>query len=102
VPRGPYDHIASESDSSDDEDHNTIGNVPLEWYKHEDHIGYDKSGKAIAKVSREHERTLCFANPRESRPRLPLPSCSHSALPNRRIDSPHASRLAREGTFWTI
>lgn len=32
------------SDSSEDERpaRNTIGDVPLEWYEHEDHIGYDR------------------------------------------------------------
>lgn len=34
--------------SSDEEDQrNTIGNVPLHWYDHLPHIGYDKSGKKI-------------------------------------------------------
>jgi ribosome biogenesis protein ERB1 len=28
---------------------NTIGNVPLEWYKEFDHIGYDLFGKKIGK-----------------------------------------------------
>ena len=32
------------SDSSEDErpPKNTVGDVPLEWYKHEEHIGYDR------------------------------------------------------------
>jgi hypothetical protein len=30
-----------------------VGNVPLEWYKNEDHIGYDKDGKRIAKSQRK-------------------------------------------------
>ena len=47
----PYSHVVSESDSSDEENINTIGNVPLEWYRHEDHIGYDQDGAAIVKVS---------------------------------------------------
>lgn len=29
-----------------------VGNVPLEWYKHEDHIGYDKDGRAILRKAR--------------------------------------------------
>lgn len=43
-----------ESDSSEDEvaPRNTIGEVPLEWYKEEDHIGYDISGKKIKKQGR--------------------------------------------------
>lgn len=37
--------------SSDDEapPRNTIGNVPLEWYKDEGHIGYDVHGKKVGK-----------------------------------------------------
>lgn len=31
----------------------TVGNVPLEWYKHEDHIGYDLSGKRLEKKDRK-------------------------------------------------
>ncbi|KAL6755488.1 NUC169 domain-containing protein [Haematococcus lacustris] len=43
------------SDSSEDEreNRNTVGDVPLEWYKDEDHIGYDKEGKKIAKSVRK-------------------------------------------------
>jgi ribosome biogenesis protein ERB1 len=38
------------SDSSEDErpPRNTIGNVPLEWYKDEQHIGYDRCGPNTA------------------------------------------------------
>lgn len=44
-----------ESDSSEDEvaPRNTIGEVPLEWYKEEEHIGYDISGKKIRKHARK-------------------------------------------------
>lgn len=36
--------------SSDDEENiNTIGNVPLRWYEDYDHIGYDVDGKKILK-----------------------------------------------------
>lgn len=36
--------------SSDDEENiNTIGNVPLRWYEEYDHIGYDVEGKKIMK-----------------------------------------------------
>ncbi|KAL1537741.1 Ribosome biogenesis protein 1 [Salvia divinorum] len=43
--------IVEESDSSEDEvaPRNTIGDVPLKWYKDEEHIGYDLSGKKIKK-----------------------------------------------------
>ncbi|KAL6073145.1 Ribosome biogenesis protein 1 [Balamuthia mandrillaris] len=40
---------APESEESDDETENTIGNVPLEWYKDYDHIGYDQEGRKIMK-----------------------------------------------------
>ena len=32
---------------------NTVGDVPLEWYKDEEHIGYDLSGKKITKKERK-------------------------------------------------
>eukprot|EP00803_Ostreobium_quekettii_P002581 evm.model.scf_1029.3 EVM.evm.TU.scf_1029.3 scf_1029:39095-48452(-) len=43
------------SDSSEDErpNKNTVGNIPLEWYKHEDHIGYDLEGKKVVKQKRK-------------------------------------------------
>ena len=50
APPEPYAHVESESDSSEDDDRNTVGNVPLEWYRHEDHLGYDREGRAIGKV----------------------------------------------------
>ncbi|KAK9829975.1 hypothetical protein WJX72_008983 [[Myrmecia] bisecta] len=42
------------SDSSEDErpNRNTIGNVPLQWYKDEEHIGYDKEGSKLIKRER--------------------------------------------------
>lgn len=42
------------SDSSEDErpNRNTIGDVPLVWYKDEDHIGYDIEGSKIGKAQR--------------------------------------------------
>ncbi|XP_070193789.1 ribosome biogenesis protein bop1-like isoform X2 [Littorina saxatilis] len=37
-------------DSSDEEDiKNTVGNIPLEWYKEYDHLGYDVRGNKIIK-----------------------------------------------------
>ncbi|GER39853.1 ribosome biogenesis protein BOP1 homolog [Striga asiatica] len=47
--------VVEESDSSEDEvaPRNTVGNVPLEWYKDEEHIGYDISGKKIKKKERQ-------------------------------------------------
>ncbi|GAA0150101.1 ribosomal protein [Lithospermum erythrorhizon] len=47
--------VVEESDSSEDEapPRNTIGDdVPLIWYKDEEHIGYDLSGKKIKKKER--------------------------------------------------
>ncbi|XP_020580483.1 ribosome biogenesis protein BOP1 homolog [Phalaenopsis equestris] len=48
-------HSAEESDSSEDEvaPRNTIGDVPLEWYKDEEHIGYDITGRKIKKHARK-------------------------------------------------
>lgn len=45
------------SDSSEDErpNRNTIGDVPLAWYKHEDHIGYDKEGGKITKSKKKDQ-----------------------------------------------
>ncbi|GJN32340.1 hypothetical protein PR202_gb20840 [Eleusine coracana subsp. coracana] len=45
-----------ESDSSEDEvaPRNTVGDIPYnEWYKDEEHIGYDQEGKKIKKRDRE-------------------------------------------------
>ncbi|KAJ3681156.1 hypothetical protein LUZ60_015645 [Juncus effusus] len=44
-----------ESDSSEDEvaPRNTVGDVPLIWYKDEEHIGYDIEGKKIKKQQRK-------------------------------------------------
>ncbi|PNW76993.1 hypothetical protein CHLRE_10g417950v5 [Chlamydomonas reinhardtii] len=43
------------SDSSEDErpNRNTVGNVPLVWYKDEEHIGYDIEGARITKAQRK-------------------------------------------------
>ncbi|KAI3521521.1 hypothetical protein L1887_10991 [Cichorium endivia] len=48
-----FREVVDESDSSEDEvgPRNTIGDVPLEWYK-EEHIGYDVAGKKIKKKER--------------------------------------------------
>lgn len=37
-------------ESDDEGAKNTIGTVPLEWYKEHDHIGYDLSGKEVKRV----------------------------------------------------
>lgn len=38
-----------ESDTSDEETLNTVGNIPMEWYDDYEHIGYDKDGNKIMK-----------------------------------------------------
>jgi ribosome biogenesis protein ERB1 len=43
------------SDSSDESVINTVGNVPLEWYKDYPHIGYDVDGKRILKPAKGDE-----------------------------------------------
>jgi ribosome biogenesis protein ERB1 len=42
------------SDSSEDErpNRNTIGDVPLNWYRDEEHVGYDVDGTALTKKGR--------------------------------------------------
>lgn len=44
-----------ESDSSEDEvaPRNTVGDVPLVWYRDEEHIGYDIKGKKITKKAKQ-------------------------------------------------
>ncbi|GET86652.1 hypothetical protein, conserved [Leishmania tarentolae] len=49
---GTTQHL-DESDSSEDEATlNRVGDIPLEWYKDEDHIGYDIEGKKLMKKER--------------------------------------------------
>ena len=43
-------------DSSDEEEiRNTVGNIPMEWYKDYEHIGYDLDGKKIMKSQQMDE-----------------------------------------------
>lgn len=58
-----------ESDSSEDEvaPRNTIGDVPLEWYKDEDHVGYDISGKKIKKKVRQDKLDSFLASADDSK-----------------------------------
>ncbi|XP_057495260.1 ribosome biogenesis protein BOP1 homolog isoform X2 [Actinidia eriantha] len=58
-----------ESDSSEDEvaPLNTIGDVPLEWYRDEDHIGYDISGKKIKKKERQDKLDSFLASADDSK-----------------------------------
>ncbi|KAF4359161.1 hypothetical protein F8388_005270 [Cannabis sativa] len=59
-----------ESDSSEDEvvaPRNTIGDVPLVWYRDEDHIGYDISGKKIKKKEKEDKLQSFLASADDSK-----------------------------------
>jgi hypothetical protein len=42
-------HDPPEAEESEDETHNTVGNVPMHWYEDYPHIGYDVEGKKIMK-----------------------------------------------------
>ncbi|KAL3538517.1 hypothetical protein ACH5RR_001883 [Cinchona calisaya] len=57
-----------ESDSSEDEvaPRNTVGDVPFEWYKDEEHIGYDIAGKKIKKKEREDKLDSFLASADDS------------------------------------
>lgn len=49
---GTRQHL-EESDSSDDEPTlNRVGDIPMEWYKDEDHIGYDIEGNKLLKTEK--------------------------------------------------
>ncbi|XP_059660439.1 ribosome biogenesis protein BOP1 homolog isoform X2 [Cornus florida] len=58
-----------ESDSSEDEvaPRNTVGDVPLEWYKDEEHIGYDITGKKIKKKERQDKLDSFLASTDDSK-----------------------------------
>ena len=43
------DDPASDSSEDEREGRNTVGDVPLEWYKGEAHIGYDREGRRLDK-----------------------------------------------------
>ncbi len=44
------------SSSEDERMVNTVGNVPMEWYEHEEHIGYDREGKKILRKTSKQDR----------------------------------------------
>ena len=45
---GNFQNNESESDSSEDEGIlNRVGDIPLAWYKNEEHIGYDIEGRKL-------------------------------------------------------
>ena len=51
-----------DSDDSDIETENTVGNIPLKWYDEFEHIGYDRAGKKIAKPATQDELDKFLAN----------------------------------------
>uniref|UniRef100_A0A672I872 Ribosome biogenesis protein BOP1 n=1 Tax=Salarias fasciatus TaxID=181472 RepID=A0A672I872_SALFA len=56
-----------EQDSSDEEDiRNTVGNVPMEWYKDFPHIGYNLDGKKIYKPIRNKDELDDFLEKMEN------------------------------------
>ncbi|KAM3929037.1 ribosome biogenesis protein BOP1 [Leptodactylus fuscus] len=56
-----------EQDSSDEEDiRNTVGNIPMEWYKDFPHIGYDLDGKKIFKPLRTKDQLEEFLDKMEN------------------------------------
>ncbi|CAA3028530.1 ribosome biogenesis BOP1 homolog isoform X2 [Olea europaea subsp. europaea] len=61
--------IIEESDSSEDEvaPRNTVGSVPLEWYKDEEHIGYNLAGKKIKKKERQNKLDSFLASADDSK-----------------------------------
>ncbi|RKP09863.1 NUC169 domain-containing protein [Thamnocephalis sphaerospora] len=63
------DTIRPEIDATPDSDSeteqagtNTVGNIPMEWYKDFDHIGYDLDGKPITKSAIKDELDKFLAN----------------------------------------
>jgi ribosome biogenesis protein ERB1 len=46
---------AENSDSSEDEHENRIGNVPIEWYAEHDHIGYRVDGSKMTKKTQQDQ-----------------------------------------------
>ncbi|XP_014895051.1 ribosome biogenesis protein bop1 isoform X2 [Poecilia latipinna] len=57
-----YDH-----DTSDEEDiRNTVGNIPMEWYKDFPHVGYDLDGKKIFKPIRNKDELDDFLDKMEN------------------------------------
>ncbi|XP_070777806.1 ribosome biogenesis protein bop1 isoform X2 [Enoplosus armatus] len=56
-----------ECDSSDEEDiRNTVGNIPMEWYKDFPHIGYNLDGKKIYKPIRNKDELDDFLDKMEN------------------------------------
>ncbi|KAJ1658794.1 Ribosome biogenesis protein erb1 [Dispira simplex] len=51
-----------DSDTSTEENTNTVGNIPMEWYEDYPHIGYDLDGKRIMKPATQDELDKLLAN----------------------------------------
>lgn len=66
---GEKPETVEESDSSEDEvpSRNTVGDVPLEWYKEEQHIGYDIGGKKIKKQPKKDQLDSFLAQADDSK-----------------------------------
>ncbi|KAK9831813.1 hypothetical protein WJX74_010419 [Apatococcus lobatus] len=56
-PRADSD-AEQEGDTSDEErpQRNTVGDVPLQWYRDEDHIGYDREGQKLIREVQKKDR----------------------------------------------
>ena len=56
-------HIDEGSESSEDErpPRNTVGDVPLVWYKDEQHIGYDRDAKKLIRRERKDKLDTLLA-----------------------------------------
>lgn len=46
---------------------NTVGDVPLQWYEDEPHIGYDNTGKKIKKREKQDKLDSFLANVDDSK-----------------------------------
>jgi ribosome biogenesis protein ERB1 len=53
---GAHGHESDYSSSEDERMVNTVGDVPMEWYEHEEHIGYDREGKKILRKTSKQDR----------------------------------------------
>ena len=52
----------SPDDLSNEENLNSIGDIPLEWYKNEDIIGYDVHGRKIVSTKKDFSAIDKFLN----------------------------------------
>ncbi|KFM22612.1 Ribosome biogenesis protein BOP1-like protein [Auxenochlorella protothecoides] len=66
----PQDDPASDSSEDERPGRNTVGNVPLEWYDAEEHIGYDKDGMKLVKKGRKDKLDTLLARNDSTKARL--------------------------------